>query len=134
MLAYNYKGHHLGVLKSSNKTNDVTPAPLIAIGQEETVTDGIQGPERIVPINTVVDISTFAVTFSFAGKLHSTRVMKVKYGYGSPLYKVVLTNSMKSANNMCWLIREDGSWTVVMGQESPAKLISAIELAIEGQE
>jgi hypothetical protein len=76
----------------------------------------------------------FRVNFHYLQHAVHIKVLKVVYGGGETIYKIVLNSALSKWNNVCWLQRRLQDWVILLGPEPDEKLKLAITSAIECQE
>jgi hypothetical protein len=76
----------------------------------------------------------FEISFRYLKNAVRLKVLKVGYGRGEYIYKIVLNSSLSKWTNMCWLQRRVHNWVVLLGHEPGVKLKQAITSAIEHHE
>lgn len=99
---------------------------------------------KVVTVNTVLPVKTttgiapskiFTISFSFQKKAYRTKVMKVIYAGGEPMYKLVMPSNLSGSEScIYWLQRTDKQWSVALGNQVDAKLLSAVTSAIDTME
>lgn len=82
--------------------------------------------------NGVASSKIFPISFSYQKKAFRTKVMKVIYAKGEPMYKLVMPCELSGIENcVYWMQRkEENEWTVVMGSALEKQLLKAVTSAI----
>jgi hypothetical protein len=78
--------------------------------------------------------SIFNIEFHYKGNSFNTKVLKVAFSYGYPIYKVVMSSAMNVGLVICWLQRSRDRWTIILGHNVISELKNTICDAIERQE
>jgi len=76
----------------------------------------------------------FSINFNYRQQAVPMKVLKVVYGGGESIYKIVLSSGISKWSNSCWLQQRFQGWVILLGKELNAKLKLAITSAIELQE
>ena len=91
----------------------------------------IPGHEVLIPEDKITAPEKFAITFTYQGRKHATKVMVAGTDKANAFYKVVLNSYLNPTNGLCWLQQRGQDWVILLGKEIDAELVSAIASAIE---
>lgn len=91
--------------------------------------------EPKVKIQTALALlEIFPIKFNYLNRIHHTKAMKVKYGGGNAIYKVVLFSLLSPGSYICWFEHLPQGWLNLLGNDIDRGLKEAITAAIEYQE
>jgi hypothetical protein len=89
---------------------------------------------RAVKKDNLLSSQIFPINFRYLQQAMQMKVLKVVYGSGEPIYKIVWNSALSQWGNSCWLQRRLENWVVLLGPDPDEKLKSAITAAIELEE